>query len=100
MSLYTGAQIAPMAQPFKCKYFLQLNMKFFNVEIRDVKGLITFEDTVLLEMFSVDVLTVFIPSEFGILVYKALMSMDTKFGLSSYVSVVLNFRKKSFVSSI
>ena len=43
--------------------------------------MITFVATVLTGKFSGDVLTALIPSEFGILVYKDLISSDTKYEL-------------------
>ena len=80
--------------------FSQLNAKLFNIKINDRKVMITFVATVLLGKFSKDVLTALIPSDFGILVYKALQSRDTKCELSGILSVVLIFCKRSLVSCI
>ena len=62
--------------------------------------MITFVATALLGKFFKDVFTALIPAEFRILVYKDLMYRDTKYEFSDIVSIVLIFRKMSFVSCI
>ena len=94
---YASTQIVPMVQPFICNQFWQLETKLFNIKIIDRKLVISFVATVLLEKFSKNFL---VPSELGILVYKDLTSMDTTDELSGIFSILLSFRKKSFVSCI
>ena len=94
---YASTQIVPMVQPFICNQFWQLETKLFNIKIIDGKLVISFVATVLLEKFSKNFL---VPSELGILVYKDLTSMDTTDELSGIFSILLSFRKKSFVSCI
>ena len=77
-----------------------MNTKLLKVKINDRKVVATFVAAALLGKFSIDVLTVLIPSELGILVYKDLMSKHTKYELSGIFSILLTFRKKSFVSFI
>lgn len=51
----------------------------FNVNSNNRKVVITFVETALLGKVSEDVLTVLIPSEFGIVAYKDFNSRDTKY---------------------
>ena len=97
MFAYEGAQIAPMAQPFICKQYLQMKIKF-NVSINAKNVVITFVEAVRLEYFSKDILTDFIPSEFGILVYNDFTSTETRYELSGTKLIWLIFLRKSDVS--
>ena len=51
----------------------------FNVNSNNRKVVITFVETALLGKVSEDVLTVLIPSEFGIAAYKDFNCRDTKY---------------------
>lgn len=51
----------------------------FNVKINNKKVVITFVETALLGKVSKDVLTVVIPSEYGIVAYKDFNSRDNKY---------------------
>ena len=42
MFAYVGADFVPIAHPFICKKFVQLNIKLFNVNINFKKLMITF----------------------------------------------------------
>ena len=64
---YAGTQNAPIAQPFNCKYLLQLNTIVYH-QNDDRKVVITFVATVLLGRFSKDALTALIASKLEILV--------------------------------
>ena len=63
-----SAQMVPIAEPFVCRYFIELNIKLFNVRMRAKNVVITFAVTVCFGWSSRDFLTAFIPSAFGILV--------------------------------
>ena len=65
-------------------WFLQLNRKLFKIRFNDRKGVITFVVIVFLGKSSSDVFTAFIPSEFGIFVYKDFTSSDTRYELSGF----------------
>ena len=96
MFAYEGAQIAPMAQPFICKQYLQLKIKF-NVSINAKNVVITFVEAVRLDHFSKDVLTDLTPSAFGMLVYNDFTSRETRYELSGIKSIWLIFLRKSVV---
>ena len=52
MCSYVGARFVPIAHPFVCKKFVQLNIKFFNVNINFRKLIITFvEHSFVLVLF-------------------------------------------------
>ena len=96
MFAYEGAQIAPMAQTFICKQYLQLKIKF-NVSINAKNVVITFVEVVRLDHFSKDVLTDLTPSAFGMLVYNDFTSRETRYELSGTKSISLIFLRKSVV---
>ena len=98
MFAYEGAQIVPIVQPFICKQFLQLKIKLSSVSINAKNVVITFVEAVRLEYFSEDILTDFIPSEFGILVYNDFTSTETRYELSGTKLIWLIFLRKSVVS--
>ena len=87
-----------MAQPFICMEFLQSNTKLFKVRFNDRKEVITFVAIVFLGKLSSDVFSAFIPSEFGIFLYKDITSSDTRYELSGTVSTSFSLFMKSFVS--
>ena len=58
---------------------------------------IAFDASAFLGKLSNDVLTAFIPSEFGIFVYKDFTSSDTRYELSGTVSTAFNLLIKSLV---
>ena len=74
MFAYVGADFVPIAHPFICKKFVQLNIKLFNVNINFIK-LITFAGRFF--RFS-GVSTALTPSLLGILVQSERASMVTK----------------------
>ena len=59
---------------------------------------ITFVDIVFLGKLSSDVFTAFIPSEFGIFLYKDITSSDTRYEWSGTVSTAFSLLMKSLVS--
>ena len=70
----------------------------FNVRINGRKIVITFAAIVFLGKLSSDVFTAFIPSEFGIFVYKDFTSSDNRYELSGTVSTAFNLLMKSLAS--
>ena len=75
-----------------------MNTKLFKVRFNDRKVVITFVAIVFLGKLSSGVFTAFIPSEFGIFVYKAFTSSDTRYELSGTVSTAFSLLMKSLVS--
>ena len=67
-----------IAQLFVCRQFLELNIKLFNVRMRDKSVVITFVATVRFGRLSRDFFPAFIPSAFGMLVYNDFMSINTR----------------------
>ena len=65
MFAYAGVHFVPIAHPFICKKFMQLNIKLFNASINFRKLLVTFVESFF--CFSV-VSTALIPSLLGMLV--------------------------------
>ena len=70
--------MVPIAPPFVCRYFLELNIKLFNVRVRAKNIVITFVATVLFGWLSRDFFTAYIPSAFGMLMYNDCTSSDTR----------------------
>ena len=93
-----GCTDCSMAQPFICKWFLQLEIKLFGVSINSQNVVITFVEAVRLEYFSNDVLTDLIPSALGILVYNHFTSRGTRYELFGTESIWLIFLTKLVVS--
>ena len=75
-----------------------MNTKLFKVRFNDRKVVITFVAVVVLGKLSSDIFTAFIPSEFGIFVYKDFTSSDTRYELSGTVSTAFSLLMKSLVS--
>ena len=62
------AQIFPIAQPLVFRKFFELNIKLFKFRMRAKKVVVTFVVMLFFLKFPWDIFTVFIPSEFGMLV--------------------------------
>ena len=75
-----------------------MNTKLFKVRFNDRKVVITFAAVVFLGKLSSHVFNAFIPSEFGIFVYKDFTSSDTRYELSGTVSTAFSLLMKSLVS--
>ena len=71
-----SAQMVPIAQPFVCRYFIELNIKLFNVRMRAKNVVITFVATARFGCLSIYFFTAFV--SFGMLVYKDFTSSDTR----------------------
>ena len=70
--------MVPIAQPFVCRYFIELNIKLFNVRMRAKNVVITFVATARFGWLSRYFFTAFVPSAFGMLVYKEFTSSDMR----------------------
>ena len=75
---YDDAQMVPIAQPFVYRWFVELNIKLFNVRMRAINVVITFVATVRFGWLLRDFFTAFILLVFKMLMYNDLTSSDTK----------------------
>ena len=91
-----GAHIV-MAQPIVCKQCVQLNTKLFKLKIKLRKVIITFVDTVYSLYFSLDFLTAFMPSLFGMFVEPLTSTVTAAPPLSAF-AIIISSRSLSFLS--
>ena len=87
-----------MAQLFISMQFLQLNTKLFKVRFNDRKVVFTFVAIFFLGKLSSGVFTAFIPSEFGIFVYKDFTYTNTRYELCGSALIAFSLLMKSLVS--